>query len=98
MSSIGNEEGGFAAQDERYSNVMRYNSSTGGERLGLIPSLSRSDRSQPSSSQPPGSPGGSIGSGSNVSQGSGGGRSVKSIRSMRSAKDIKQPIERLASC
>jgi len=95
ISGIGTNDG--FGSDGRYSHVMRQ-TSTGGERLGLIPSLSRSDRSQPST-QAPGSPGGSIGSCSVVSRGSDAGRSVKSGRSIPSSlKELKQPIERLASC
>lgn len=99
ISSFGSEDGGFG--EPKYSHIMRYGGTTSGERLGLIPSLSRSDRShsQPSPhTQPPLSPGGSIGSSSAHSRGSDTGRSVRSGISARSMKELKQPIERLASC
>ena len=56
-----------------------------GEKLGLIASYSRSERSF--HSQAPGSPGGSIGSSSVVSRGSDTGRSIKSSKSLRSSKE-----------
>ena len=101
ISGFGSEDGGFG--DGKYSHVMRYPGTMSGERLGLIPSLSRSDRSQSHSQQsshgqPPLSPGGSIGSSSAHSRGSDTGRSVRSGISARSLKELKQPIERLASC
>ncbi|KAG7374623.1 Dock homology region 2 domain containing protein [Nitzschia inconspicua] len=99
ISSIGSDDVGFG--DPKYSQIMRYGGTTSGERLGLIPSLSRSDRShsqQSSHGQPPLSPGGSIGSSSVHSKGSDAGRSVRSAFSGRSLKELKHPIERLASC
>ncbi|KAL3916821.1 MAG: hypothetical protein SGILL_005005, partial [Bacillariaceae sp.] len=39
LSSIGNEDVVFGS-DGRYSSIMRFSASTGGERLGLIPSAS----------------------------------------------------------
>jgi hypothetical protein len=80
--------------ESRSAHVYRDSSSTVGERLGLLPNLSSGERSQPS--QPPGSPGGSVasGTGSVVSRGSDAGISARSHRSL---KELRQPIERLAS-
>ena len=95
ISSYFADDGGFS--DGRTSHVNMYSASIAGERLGLIPSLSRSDRShsQQSAVQAPLSPGGSVGSSSVASRGSDNGRSVKSGFSARS---LKQPLDRLASC
>lgn len=99
LSSIGTEDGAFGG-DGRYSQIMRFSASTAGERLGLIPSTSRSERSHSNQSlQAPGSPGGtSVDSSSIISRGSDTGRSVRSTVSGRSLKELKQPIDRLASC
>jgi hypothetical protein len=101
ISSFGSEDSGFG--ENKYSHIMRHPGTMSGERLGLIPSLSRSERSQshsqPSShGQPPVSPCGSIGSSSAHSRGSDTGRSIRSGISGKSLKELKQPIERLASC
>jgi hypothetical protein len=101
ISSFGSEDSGFG--ESKYSHIMRHPGTMSGERLGLIPSLSRSERSQshsqPSShGQPPVSPCGSIGSSSAHSRGSDTGRSIRSGISGKSLKELKQPIERLASC
>jgi hypothetical protein len=98
LSSIGNEEGVFGS-DGRYSGIMRFSAPTGAEKLGLIPSASRSDRSLSHPSvQAPTSPGGSVGSSSIISRGSDTGRSTRSTTSGRSLSELKKPIDRLASC
>ena len=101
--------GGNGPQDEISSQHnmggTRHSGSTsvgGNTGIGILHSLSHSDRSQAPTS--PG--GGSVGS--SVSRTSDAGRSVKSIRSYKSheggnnstkdLKELKQPLERLASC
>jgi hypothetical protein len=100
VSNVGNDETFGDGRSSHYGGMSRYSGSASVGGLGIVPSLSHSDRSQ----NAPGSPGGSVGGSSVVSRNSEGGRSVKSLRSYKSqdTKDLKdlkqQPVERLASC